>query len=102
MNDQHPNIGGSFDDFLADEGILDEVTERAAKRVMAMSFRQAFDASDMTKTALAEAMKTNRKQVNRLFDEKDTGLTLHTIVAAAQALGGRLRISFEPGNDAAP
>ncbi len=99
MSNQNPHVGGSFDEFLADEGILEEVTERAAKRVLAMSFAQAFRSSGITKTALADAMKTNRKQVNRLLDEEDTGITLHTIVTAAQALGGRLRISYEADDD---
>jgi len=35
---QNEALGTSFDDFLEENGILEEVTEAAAKRVLAMSF----------------------------------------------------------------
>ena len=33
---KHKNTGGSFDDFLKDEGILEEVEDVAIKRVVAL------------------------------------------------------------------
>lgn len=34
MEDKHPHIGLSFDDFLAEQGILEQVNARALRRVM--------------------------------------------------------------------
>lgn len=94
-------LGSSFDDFLAQDGLLEEVTETAAKRVLARSVAALIAHSGKSKTQIARDMKTARSQVNRLLDEHDTGVTLHTIMAAASAAGGRVRITVEaPENDA--
>lgn len=89
-------LGSSFDDFLEEDGILEEVTEEAAKRVLARSFDALINASGKSKTQIAKLMGSSRSQVNRLLDETDTGVTLHTIMAAAHATGGRVRITVEP------
>jgi len=91
-------LGSSFDAFLADDGILEDVTEEAAKRVLARSMAAAIDACGKTKTEIARIMGSSRSQVNRLLDEADTGVTLHTIMAAAHATGGRIRITVEPAD----
>ena len=88
-------LGSSFDDFLEDDGILEEVTEIAAKRVLARSMAEMIDHSGLTKTQIAKEMSSSRSQVNRLLDENDTGVTLHTIIAVAHAAGGRVRITVE-------
>jgi DNA-binding phage protein len=88
-------LGSSFDDFLAEEGLLEEVTETAAKRVLARSIAALIAHSGKSKAQIARDMKTARSQVNRLLDEHDTGVTLHTIMAAASATGGRVRITVE-------
>ena len=41
----------------------------------------------MNKSQLAEKMRTSRTVVNRLLDEKDTGVTITTLVKAGRALG---------------
>jgi antitoxin HicB len=90
------HIGSSFDDFLADEGILEEVHAAATKRVIAMLIQQEMEAQQITKTAMAERMQTSRTVLNRLLDENDLSLTLATLMSAATALGKRLSISFLP------
>ena len=40
----NPHIGSDFDDFLAKEAILEEVTAVAAKRVLAWQIQQGMDA----------------------------------------------------------
>ncbi len=77
---------------LADDGI----TEEAAKHVLARSMAAAIEACGKTKTEIARIMGSSRSQVNRLLYESDTGVTLHTIMAAAHATGGRIRITVEP------
>ena len=54
------NIGSSFDDFLAEEAMLQEATAVAIKRVIAWQIAQEMAAQQLTKTALAKKMRTSR------------------------------------------
>ena len=54
------NIGSDFDDFLAEEGMLEAVTAVAVKRVTAWQIEQEMSAQNMTKTAMAKKMRTSR------------------------------------------
>ncbi len=90
------NIGSDFDDFLAEEGMLEEVTAVAVKRVIAWQIEQEMSAQNMTKTAMAKKMRTSRASLNRLLDENDTSLTLTTLAGAAAALGCRIRLELTP------
>ena len=94
MSEQH--IGSSFDDFLAEEAMLEKVTAVAVKRVIAWQIAQEMKAQHLTKTELAAKMHTSRAALNRLLDEKDTSLTLTTLAGAAAALGKKLKIELEP------
>ena len=94
MNKQ--NIGSNFDDFLAEEGMLEEVTAVAVKRVIAWQIEQEMTAQRITKTAMAKKMRTSRASLNRLLDENDTSLTLTTLAGAAAALGRRIKVELAP------
>lgn len=93
---KNQNIGSDFDDFLADEGILEEVTAVAVKRVIAWQIEQEMSAQNITKTAMAKKMRTSRASLNRLLDENDTSLTLTTLAGAAAALGQRIKLELTP------
>jgi len=84
---EHENIGSSFDDFLAQEGGLDEVTAVAVKRVIALQLGQAMKEAGVTKSALARRMHTSRTVVDRVLDPSDSSLTLDTMTRAANAMG---------------
>jgi predicted XRE-type DNA-binding protein len=84
------HIGSSFDDFLAEEAILEEASAVAIKRVIAWQIAQEMQAQHLTKTALAKKMRTSRAALNRLLDEKDASLTLTTLASAAAALGKKI------------
>ena len=88
------HIGSNFDDFLAEEAILEEATATAIKRVIAWQIEQEMTAQHITKTAMAKRMKTSRAALNRLLDETDTSLTLTTLASAAAALGRRLNFEL--------
>lgn len=88
------HIGSSFDEFLADESMLEEVSSIAIKRVVAWQIAQEMKAQKLTKTALAAKMHTSRAALNRLLDENDTSLTLTTLASAAKALGKNVRIEL--------
>ena len=85
------NIGSDFDNFLSEDGTLEEATAVAVKRVIAWQIEQAMADQNLTKTAMAKKMHTSRASLNRLLDENDTSLTLTTLAGAAAALGRRRR-----------
>ena len=93
---KNQNIGSDFDDFLAEEGMLEEATAMAVKRVIAWQIEQEMSAQKITKTAMAKKMRTSRASLNRLLDEHDTSLTLTTLAGAAAALGRRIKLELVP------
>ncbi|MGN6319534.1 Fis family transcriptional regulator [Trinickia sp.] len=87
-------IGSSFDDLLTEEAVLEEATATAMKRVIAWQIEQEMKAQKLTKTAMAERMRTSRAALNRLLDAEDTSLTLTTLASAAAALGRQIRFEL--------
>ena len=87
-------MGSSFDDFLADDGRLEDATAVAIKRVITWQFEQAMELSGINKTTMAKRMHTSRAALSRLLDENDTGLTLDTLSRGAQALGYRVKVEL--------
>jgi predicted XRE-type DNA-binding protein len=96
MNMTKKNIGSSFDDFLKEEAMLEEVTAVAMKRVIAWQIAQEMKVQQLTKTALAKRMHTSRAALNRLLDENDASLTLTTLASAAAALGKKVNLQLAP------
>jgi antitoxin HicB len=88
------SIGSSFDDFLKEEGIYEEVTARAIKRVLARQLDALMEDQDITKTELARRMKTSRAQLDRLLDPENESVTLGTLARAAKAVGRQLRMEL--------
>ena len=88
------HIGSDFDDFLAEDAMLEEATATAMKRVIAWQIEQEMKAQHLSKTAMATKMKTSRAALNRLLDETDTSLTLTTLASAAAALGKKFRFEL--------
>ena len=86
--------GSNFDDFLAEEGILEEVSARALKRLVALQIADIMQESKMTKTLLAQKLQTSRSQVDRLLDPDNTSVTLESLEHLARAVGKQLRIEF--------
>jgi antitoxin HicB len=87
-------IGSSFDEFLKEEGIYEEVTARAIKRVIARQLDALMQDQGLTKTALAKRMKTSRTQLDRLLDPDNESVTLDTLTRAAHAVGRQLRMEL--------
>ena len=90
------NVGSGLDDFLREEGMLEEVEALAVKRLVAFELRRAIEKERVSKTELAARMGTSRSQLNRLLDSDNQSVTLATLAKAAAALGKRLRVSLEP------
>ena len=94
MTRPSPRIGSSFDSFLAEEGILEECTAVATKRVLARQIERAMRERGLSKSAMARAMRTSGPQLDRLLDPTNPSVTLDTLQRGAAAVGRRLRLEL--------
>lgn len=84
------HTGSSFDDFLEEEGIRNEVHGAAIKKVLAWQFEQEMLKQQKTKQGMAKELRTSRSQLDRLLDPENTAVSLETLTRAANVLGKRL------------
>ena len=84
MKDKGGRIGSSHDDYLKEEGIYEEVTARAIKRVLVRQLDALMRDKGLTKTELAKRMHTSRAQLDRLLDPENKSVTLASLRAAAR------------------
>jgi hypothetical protein len=89
------NVGSSFDDFLEEEGLLEDVTAVAVKRYVAFQLIEKMAETNLSKAEMARRMETSRSALDRLLDPDNSSVTLQTLQSAVQALGGRLKIELE-------
>lgn len=87
-------IGSNFDDFLAEEGILQESEAIAIKRVITYALEQKMAEDKISVTRLAKELETSRTAITRLLDPENTSITLNTIEKVAKYLGKRIILSF--------
>jgi antitoxin HicB len=88
--------GNDFRDFLKEEGILEEVEERAMKKALALQLEKLIAKNEITKSEMAARMKTSRAAVDRLLDTSNPSLTISTLGKAARALGRKIKIELVP------
>jgi DNA-binding Xre family transcriptional regulator len=91
-------LGSDFDDFLTEKGLLGEVEALAIKRILVGKLEQAMHKRGLSKTDLAKSMQTSRAALNRLLDQNNTSVTLHTMVKAAKCLDQKITISLQRSN----
>lgn len=84
----------SLDDFLDEEGVREEVTAAAIKRVIALELRDAMRTRNLTKAAMAREMNTSRQQLDRVLDPDEHNVTLESLARAAKSVGRRLRVEL--------
>jgi antitoxin HicB len=82
----------TLDAFLEEEGIRDVVEANALKRVLALELEDAMRQANITKSQMAKRMETSRAQLDRFLNFTSAGLTLETMVKAANAVGKRLDV----------
>ncbi len=87
-------IGSNFDDFLREENLFDVVEATAIKRVIAFQIAREMERRSLTKTAMANQMKTSRAALERLLDPANPSVTLYTLGRAASVLGKKLRVEL--------
>lgn len=88
------NIGSTLDSWLREEGLYEEVTATAIKRVVARQVEAAMQEKGLTKTEMARRMHTSRAALDRLLDPENDAVTLGTLQKAAAVIGRELRLEL--------
>jgi antitoxin HicB len=88
------NIGSTFDSFLREEGMYEEVSAAAIKRVVARQVEDAMQQKGFTKAEMARRMHTSRAALDRLLDPGNGAVTLSTLQKAAAVVGRELRLEL--------
>jgi antitoxin HicB len=91
------HTGSTFNSFLEEEGILEEVEAVAIKRVLTWQLKKAMKEQRKTKQIMAKQLRTSRSQLDRLLDPQNISVTIATITRAARALGKRVIIHVANG-----
>ena len=89
------HVGSFFDDYLKEEGIYEEATSHAMKRLIAWQPAEAMKARKISKAEMARRLRTSRTQVARCLDPENSRVQLDTIQKAAAILGKRLVLRLE-------
>jgi hypothetical protein len=92
MTDRHR--GSEIDDFLGEEGVLEEFRTRAVKEVVAWQIAEAMKEQGISRRQLAGLMHTSRTQVDRLLDPDRGNVTLETLRRAAELVGRKLQVGL--------
>jgi predicted XRE-type DNA-binding protein len=88
----NPYIGSTLDDFLKEEGIYEDATNYAVKRVLAWQVEKAMREQGLTKAEMARRMGTSRAHLDKLLDPENDKVQLDTVQRAAAAVGRRVRL----------
>jgi antitoxin HicB len=93
MARKNPHLGSSFESWLEDAGIREEVTAAAIKAVIARQLASEMK-KKITKQRMAELMKTSRAQIDRLLDPDNGSATIESLQRAAKIVGRELRLQL--------
>lgn len=91
---KNPQVGPLFEDWLKEEGIHEEVTTAAIKRVIAFQLEEAMKAQNLNRSQMAKRMETSRPQLDRVLDPNNGGVTLDTLTRAAKAVGRKVSLEL--------
>ena len=84
----------TLDDFLEEEGKLEEFQAIVIKEILAWQIAEVMKANNISRSGLATKMGTSRSQIGRLLDPKDGNVTLSTLQRAARMVGRSLRLEL--------
>lgn len=87
-------IGSSFSDFMKGEGLHEEASAVAIKRVLAWELEKAMEKEGVTKNEMAKRMHTSRSQLDRILDPENDKVQLDTVFKAAHALGREVKLEL--------
>lgn len=90
----HVHVGSSFDDFLAEEGLLEDCEEAALQEILADRLRMTMSEQGLSLADMAARMKTSPDSLERLLQPGSHEVSLQTFQKAAAAVGRRLRLDL--------
>lgn len=93
MSEKDQHWGSTLDDFLQGEGICEEAKGEAVTRVISWQIAEEMRKQGLTKTEMAQRMKTSRAQVDRILKAKGN-VTIETLQRAAKLIGRELRLEL--------
>lgn len=88
------HMGSRFEDFLAEEGMLEQCRAAAIKFKLANELQKAMHEQNISKAEIAKRLKTSRTGVDRLLDPENTSITLNTMAKVASLLGKRIEFAL--------
>jgi DNA-binding phage protein len=86
--------GSNFNDFLEEDGIMEEVSAKAHKRLLAYQLADIMKEKSITKSNLAKKLATSRSQLDRILDPDNTSISIEVLERVAHAVGTKLQINF--------
>lgn len=90
----NPYVGSTLTNFLSDQGILAECQAEAIKRIISWHLAEYLKKNKITKSEFARKLGTSRIALDRLLDETNTSVTLHSLAKVAEIMDKRLEISL--------
>jgi predicted transcriptional regulator len=94
MTKKNKHIGSSFESWLEEAGLREEVTAAAIKSVIARQLAAEMKKKKLTKKRMAELMQTSRAQLDRLLDPENGSATIESLQRAARIVGRELRLEL--------
>ena len=94
MRQKNPHIGSTFESWLDEAGLREEVTVAAIEAFIARQLAHEMKKKKLTKKRMAELMKTSRAQLDRLLDPENGNATIESLQRAARIVGRELRMEL--------
>ena len=88
------NKGSTLDSLLREDGIYEDVTSAAIKRVLTRQLEAAMRQKSISRAEMARQMHTSRAALNRLLDPANESVTLATLQKAALVVGRAIRLEL--------
>ena len=94
MKKKNRRMGSTFESWLDEKGIREEVTAAAIKAVIAAQIAAELKRQHISRARMAKLMETSRAQVDRLLDPNNASATLESVIRAARIVGRELRLEL--------
>jgi len=94
MSKKTGHVGSTFESWLDETGLREEVTAAAIKAVIAHQLREEMKKKHITKKRMAALMQTSRAQLDRLLDPNNGSATIESLQRAARIVGRDLRLQL--------
>jgi antitoxin HicB len=94
MKKKNRHMGSTFESWLDEKGIRDEVTAAAIKALIAGQLARKMMRKKITKARMAALMETSRAQVDRILDPDKGSATLENLMRAARVVGRQVKLEL--------